>query len=208
MFDACTVISQGTELKPRLLINMELFQFEIKQDPHIVRIHWVTDCVIQWFIILGRIDYDYTFYRLECIATPNLWNGLEIAFETRNDWHYFYPEHFDNSLPSPIPLPPKIQDDSTNATNRKFQKLFRSTLIKCDRINFVVLNTFLTVFFFFLKLAKQIKFQFYSCRMLHLNPSFHRSHSGVNFLMGCLWNSPAIKWAWFFLLAQIALWHA
>ena len=108
----------------------------------------------------------------------------------------------------PSLCPPKIQDDSTNATNRKFQKLFRSTLIKCDRINFVVLNTFLTVFFFFLKLAKQIKFQFYSCRMLHLNPSFHRSHSGVNFLLGCLWNSPAIKWAWFFLLAQIALWRA
>ena len=77
---------------------MELFQFEIKQDPHIVRIHWVTDCVIQWFIILGRIDYDYTFYRLDCIATPILWNGLEIAFEARFlDWHYFYPEHFDNS---------------------------------------------------------------------------------------------------------------
>ena len=62
----------------------------MKQDPHIGGVHWAADCVKQWFIILGSIDYNYTFYRLEGVATPPIpWNGIEIAFEARSDWHYF-----------------------------------------------------------------------------------------------------------------------
>ena len=53
----------------------------MKQDPHIEGVHWAADCVKQWFIILGSIDYNCTFYRLESIATPpSPWNGIEIAF--------------------------------------------------------------------------------------------------------------------------------
>ena len=37
--------------------------------------------MMQWFIIMGSIDYNYTFYRIECVATlPNPWEGIETAF--------------------------------------------------------------------------------------------------------------------------------
>ena len=54
-------------------------------------------------------------------------------------------------------------------------------LIKCDRVNFVGLNTFLTVIFCSLKLAKQIKFQFYFGRILHFKP-FRLSEVGIFFV--------------------------
>ena len=52
---------------------------QAKTRPHIVAVHWAGDCVMQWFIILGSIDFIYTFYWLECIATPDPWNRIEIA---------------------------------------------------------------------------------------------------------------------------------
>ena len=52
----------------------------MKQDPLVEGVHWAADCVKRWFIILGSTDYNYTFYRLEGIATPpSPWNGIEIA---------------------------------------------------------------------------------------------------------------------------------
>lgn len=47
---------------------------------HIVGFHWAADCLMQWFNILGSVHYNCIFYQLECIATPNLWNGIEVAF--------------------------------------------------------------------------------------------------------------------------------
>lgn len=32
--------------------------------PHIVRVHWGADCLMEWFIILGSTDYNYTFTSL------------------------------------------------------------------------------------------------------------------------------------------------
>ena len=67
---------------------------------------------MQGFIILGRIDYNYTFYRLECIATLD---GNSLLKQETISIIFNY--HFHNSPPSPIPMPPKIQYDSTNVTN-------------------------------------------------------------------------------------------
>ena len=33
-------------------------------------VHWAADCVMQWLNILGSINYNYSFFLLEGIATP------------------------------------------------------------------------------------------------------------------------------------------
>ena len=73
----------------------------MKQDPHIGGVHWAADCVKQWFIILGSIDYNYTFYRLEGIATaPIPWNGIEIAFWSKKRLALFLTATFQQLTPS------------------------------------------------------------------------------------------------------------
>ena len=52
------------------------------------------NAVVTVVYTLRSIDYNYTCFRLWCIATPNRWNGIEIyiytwPFESRNDLHYF-----------------------------------------------------------------------------------------------------------------------
>ena len=32
--------------------------------------NWAADCAMQWLNILESIDYNYTFFWLECTATP------------------------------------------------------------------------------------------------------------------------------------------
>lgn len=51
---------------------------EFKQDL-IVGAHWAADCAMQWFNILGSIDYNYTFFQIEFIAAPNWWTGICIC---------------------------------------------------------------------------------------------------------------------------------
>ena len=41
--------------------------------------HWAAECAMQWFNILGSIDYDYTFFQIEFIAAPNWWTGIYIC---------------------------------------------------------------------------------------------------------------------------------
>ena len=73
----------------------------MKQDPHIGGVHWAADCVKQWFIILGSIDYNYTFYRLEGVATPPIpWNGIEIAFWSKKRLALFLTVTFQQLTPS------------------------------------------------------------------------------------------------------------
>ena len=33
-----------------------------------------------WEVNIIITIYYYTFYQFECIATPNMWNGIEIVF--------------------------------------------------------------------------------------------------------------------------------
>ena len=73
----------------------------MKQDPHIGGVHWTADCVKQWFIILGSIDYNYTFYRLKGVATPPIpWNGIEIAFWSKKRLALFLTVTFQQLTPS------------------------------------------------------------------------------------------------------------
>ena len=39
-----------------------------EKQPPIVKAHWAANCAMQWFNIL---PYNYFFFRIECIATPN-----------------------------------------------------------------------------------------------------------------------------------------
>ena len=40
----------------------------------IVGAHWAADCVI-----LGSIEYNYTFFQIKFIAAPNWWTGIYIC---------------------------------------------------------------------------------------------------------------------------------
>ena len=52
-------------------------------------------------IILGSTDYNYTFYRLEGIATPpSPWNGIEIAIWSKKRLALFLPVTFQQLTPS------------------------------------------------------------------------------------------------------------
>ena len=42
----------------------------MRHEPHTAGVHWAADCVMQWLIFWGSIHYNYSFYLLECIATP------------------------------------------------------------------------------------------------------------------------------------------
>ena len=48
----------------------------------VVGVHWAADCARQWFNILGSIDYNYSFFRLDWRATPNPWNWIEINIQS------------------------------------------------------------------------------------------------------------------------------
>ena len=39
---------------------------------------WAADCAMQWFDIFGSIDYNYTFFLIECTAAHNRWNRKEM----------------------------------------------------------------------------------------------------------------------------------
>ena len=41
-------------------------------------IHWTADCAMRLFHIVGSKDYYYSFFWLECIASPNPRNGIDI----------------------------------------------------------------------------------------------------------------------------------
>ena len=75
--------------------------FKSKQDPHIVGIHCAADCVYYF----GK--YRNTFYRLECIATPNPWNGIEIAFWRKKRLKLFLTGTFPQLTPFPHPFVPQ-----------------------------------------------------------------------------------------------------
>ena len=52
---------------------------QTKQDPNNGG-HWAAECAMQWFNILESIDYNYTFFWLECTATPVPWNGIKDTY--------------------------------------------------------------------------------------------------------------------------------
>ena len=35
----------------------KLLFFFLQQEPYIVAVHWVSDCLMQWFIIFGEVYY-------------------------------------------------------------------------------------------------------------------------------------------------------
>ena len=43
-------------------------------------VHWAATCAMQWFIVLGRKDYNCFFFsQLEYIATLIPWNWVEMS---------------------------------------------------------------------------------------------------------------------------------
>ena len=44
----------------------------MRHKPHKAGVHWAADCVMQWFIVLVSIHYNYSFNLLERIATPKV----------------------------------------------------------------------------------------------------------------------------------------
>ena len=73
--------------------------------------HWAADWAMQWLNILRNIDYKDTFFLIECIATPNRWNGIVIyilCVLKRDDWHYFWLQRESITWPTGIPKFPKL----------------------------------------------------------------------------------------------------
>ena len=50
---------QGTDRESCIVNASETVKQANSQDPHIVRVHWAADCMMQWFIILGSSLSDY-----------------------------------------------------------------------------------------------------------------------------------------------------
>ena len=71
---------QGADRESCIVSASETVKQTNFQDPHIVGVHWAAACMMEWVIIFGSIDFNYPSYLLECIATPNQWNRIEIAF--------------------------------------------------------------------------------------------------------------------------------
>ena len=49
---------QGAKRESCILSASQTVKQTNFQDPHIVGVRWAADCMMQWFIILGSIDYN------------------------------------------------------------------------------------------------------------------------------------------------------